>query len=81
MKIVQSAARTYRQDGFRSLLTSAYGYTRWQLAKKGLIQGVPYHQRKRTDSEDRWLLVASQLDSADTTALDIGCASGFLARN
>jgi SAM-dependent methyltransferase len=37
----------------------------------------PYHVRKRVDSEDRWQTISDHIDSNDTSAIDIGCASGY----
>ncbi|WP_331235727.1 DUF1698 domain-containing protein [Natronorarus salvus] len=76
-RLVARAIEIQRQEGVRSLLGSTRGAARVRLARTGLVHRRPYHERKRTDSDDRWEMIAPHVSATDSTALDIGCASGF----
>jgi SAM-dependent methyltransferase len=74
-----AAAGVYREEGIRSVVVSARRSIVRRLVDMGLLRQRPYHERKRTDSEDRWEMIVPHLPETDETALDIGCASGFFA--
>jgi len=86
-KLFARAQEIYYEEGLLSLLASvkrfAYGRVnktqRRLFARFGML--TPYHERKRTDSEERWKWISNQLESDDGSAMDIGCASGFFPAN
>ena len=66
-----------REDGPRQLLSSAREYLQRVSVTRDGIQ-VSYQTGTRVDFERRWELLSEQVNSADTSLLDIGCAEGGL---
>jgi SAM-dependent methyltransferase len=77
VRLLVLAVGVYREEGARSLAASSRRFVNRTLVDLGLLRQRPYHERKRTDSDDRWEMIAPTLAATDETALDIGCASGF----
>ncbi|WP_331233233.1 methyltransferase [Natronorarus salvus] len=75
--LLTDAAGIYRREGLRPLAASSRRFVARTLVDVGLRHQRPYHERKRTDSDDRWEMMAPKLAETDETAVDIGCASGF----
>lgn len=78
-RLLSRAVHTYRTEGVGSLLRKTQQWVEAKLRLVGAKLGFtePYHGHKRTDSLERWEMIAARLDANDGSALDIGCASGY----
>lgn len=78
--LLHRAAEIYRENGLRSVASSASRVQRRKLADLGLVRRKPYHERIRSDSTERWETIVPHIGADETSALDIGCASGFFTQ-
>jgi SAM-dependent methyltransferase len=69
--LLNRARKIYEDEGIRGLYTSTLSFVR-----RG-FQRYEY-QSSRVDNNNRWELINHQINQENGTALDIGCAEGYM---